>query len=175
MSDATGGLMERSEAIAKDPLVSDVLIDLRWHQRRQLRLLPDWLVETVFEDGFMASKKPKLPEKDKAENSMVEWGLRIPAQRIEENSVRAKLDRFADNVRQRELYGFLNANWHLSDKPIDHPLQAIMNEAHEASKHPPNTDTVDDALLGYVLLVTWADWIAGDYLDPRVEQHVKKN
>jgi hypothetical protein len=30
-----------------------------------------------------------------------------------------------------------------------------------------------DALRGYLLLVTWADWIAGDYLDARVEQQWK--
>ena len=163
--------MERPEATAKSPLVNDELIDLRWHQRRRLLLVPDWLVEENFRAGFMEYRPPKLST-EPSDRPLTEHALRLEAERIEKDGADAVLEQFAENTRQRELYGFLNANWHLSNEGLEHPLQRIQEEAFDASKNPPPPEIAND-LLGYLLFVIWADWIAGDYLDPRVEQSAK--
>ena len=153
--------MERPEATADDPLVSDALIDLRWHQRRQLRQVPDGVIVEIFRSGFMRPKEPKRPA-DRSDDRLIEWGLRLAAQRIESDGLAATLDRFADKVRQRELYGFLNANWQLSGVPgEEHPLRGVIDDAQTAFRDDVPVDD-SDALLGYLFLVTWADWTPGD-------------
>lgn len=171
-SNATGVRMDRPEATANDPLVDEALIDLRWHQRRRLRLLPDWLVEETFKSGFMARGDPERPV-DRSGDRIIEWGLRLAAKRIEDDGVDATLDRFAENVRQRELYGFLKANWSQSFQGEEHPLRRLTEDAKASLKSEmPMHDSY--AVLGYSLLVVWADWLAGDYVDPRVERRRKR-
>jgi hypothetical protein len=160
--------MERPEVAAHDPLADNALSDLRWHQRRRLRLLPDWLVEETFKSGFMLRGEPERPV-DRSGDRIIEWALRLAAKCIEDDGLDATLERFAENVRQRELYGFLIANWSHSFQGEEHPLRRIADDAKSSLRNEmPMHDSY--AVLGYSLLVVWADWLAGDYVDPRVER-----
>jgi hypothetical protein len=154
--------VERPEAAACDPLVTNALIDLRWHQRRRLQYVPDQYLALIFDEQLMPPTPPKL-SMDRSGGVIVESSLRLAAQRIKNDGFDVTLEQFAE-----DLFRFLNENWYPSTKTGDHPLRHLRNDAQEALKHDVPV-LHSDALLGYVLLVLWADDLADDYTDPRVK------
>jgi hypothetical protein len=161
----------RFDIPADSVLVDDALVARRAAHRRVLRLVPDWIVAEL------------LPHS--ADPNQVDDLLGHPDRALMELHLREVADRLIGQLRltieDMEIAALGRAAHALYAATGDGNLDMLRFERERATTQPaveryaPNTrgvraveDVDHDALASLVTVAAWADALAGDYVDPRI-------
>lgn len=142
------------------PFLTDELAAKRADQRRVLRFIPSWIVDTT----RISRPGPRLTGTDAA---MIETELRRLADQ--------ELEPLVSWVTVWRAHTQSEAiEWWLDQAEINAALEDVErqvhadHEANRAAEYPPG---LYSRILRVVTLLAWADELAGDYADPRIDLH----
>lgn len=171
----------RPEAYAGSPLVNKALIKRRWKQRKLLRLIPDWVIETACRSPGDVNARSRHARKmpDGQDRALVKIYLRDVAEDMTAvlgDPLADMSKATADEAVQRLMY-----TWgHSSLEPFRQANDRVMRRLADSKWRTPPSTVRDvhvlqevsrsdgEAIETLVVCLVWADELAGDYIDPRV-------
>jgi hypothetical protein len=145
---------------AGHPYLTDELDAKRAEQRRALRSIPSWIVDTT----RISRPGPPLGGTDAA---LVEIELRRLADQDLE-PLRSWVTVWQGHTESEAI------EWWIGQAELNAALEDVArqvradHEAKRAAEYPPG---LYSRILRVVTLLAWADELAGDYADPRLDLH----
>jgi hypothetical protein len=141
------------------PYLTKQLAEKRAEQRRSLRCIPDWIVETA----RISRPGPRLSDPD---NTLIEIELRrLADQELEPLGSWLHIWRLHTESEAIERW-FRQAEISAALDDVARQVRADY-EAKRAAEYPQGLYSL---ILRVVTLLAWADEQAGDYADPRLER-----
>ena len=153
------------------PLIDRELVDRRARHRRAVRQIPSWIVTDI---TMHANLTAMSSLRDHPDNILMEMHLRDVADRLL-GQLRLALEQLSDVSlveAAHQLYAVVG-DAHLEllaleRERVDRQHDVANNDPHRRDVRE-HEDVDYETLAALITAVTWADELAGDYRDPRID------
>jgi hypothetical protein len=153
------------------PLIDRQLRDRRARHRRAMRQIPSWIVTDI---TMHANLSAMLSLRDHQDNVLMEMHLRDVADRLL-GQLRLALEQLSEESLVEAAHGLyaVVGDAHLELLALE---RARVDRQHDVASNDLRRRDVRDledvdyeTLAALITAVSWADELAGDYRDPRIE------